>query len=159
MKHLRVIRKELKDLKGKSAKVNAAIVLVEREFKKSSKSVEETELALQNVQHEKNTLLDIRDNGSAEIESMVIEYQQHVFEAGLKEAEMKELEEELRVEIQRVEELRKAKAAAAEKTTELLDIGTDRLRCIASEKMEEELHSVRTLVLEAKLLLEGCLNS
>ena len=71
---------------------------------------------------------------------------------------MKELEEELRVEIQRVEELRKAKAAAAEKTTELLDIGSDRLRCITSEKMEEELHSVRTLVLEAKLLLEGCLN-
>ena len=82
MKHLRVIRKELEDLKGKSAKVNAAIVVAKMEFQKASNSAEETELALQNVLHEKNTLLNIRDNGNAEIESMVIEYQQHLFEGG-----------------------------------------------------------------------------
>ncbi|EXB39677.1 Kinesin-like protein KIF15 [Morus notabilis] len=146
------LRKEVEDLTRKSMKLHSAIQAVESEIQKGSKSVEEMELSLQGVLKEKKTVLEMRDSGRAEIESMIVEYFQHLFEADLKDAEMKEVEEELQVELGRIEELRKAKALAAEETMQLLNTGSH--SCFISEKMEE-LQSVRTSVLEAKLLLEG----
>lgn len=140
-------RRELEDLNRKAVKVDEAMQAVEVEIEKGSESVEEMELALQAIQQEKKTLLEMRENGNAEIESMILEYQQHLFEVDLKEAEMKMLEEELLVESRRIQELQKAKALAAEKATQLLATGSH------SEKMEQELLSVRASVVEAKLLL------
>ncbi|KAF4371050.1 hypothetical protein G4B88_002979 [Cannabis sativa] len=148
---LGVIRKELEDLNIKSVKVNEAMHTVELEFEKASRSAEDMEIALQGIMQEKKTLLEMRENGKAEIESMILDYQQHLFIADLKEAEMKILEEELLVESKRVQELQKARAMATEKISQLLDTGSH--SGFISEKMEEELQSVRKSIVEAKLLL------
>ena len=154
---LGVIRRELDDLNKKSMKVDEAMQAAEVEIQKGSGSVEEMELALEGILQEKKTLLEMRENGNAEIENMILEYQQHLFEADLKEAEMKMLEEELLVEAKRIQELQKAKTMAAEKTTQLLDTSCN--WGFVAEKIEEELQSVRTIVVEAKLLLgEGSSN-
>lgn len=150
---LGVLRKEVENLNRKSVKVDSAIQAVEAEIQKGSWLVEDTDLALQGVLQEKKTLLEMRDNGRAEIESMIVEYLQHMFEADLKEAEMKELEEELQVQLRRIEELREAKAVAAEKTTQLVETGSH--SCFRSEKIEQELQCARTSVVEARLLLES----
>ncbi|KAJ6311045.1 hypothetical protein OIU76_015713 [Salix suchowensis] len=103
---------------------------------KGSKSVEEMEFALQTVIQEKETLLEITENGMSEIQSMILEYQQCVFDTDLKEAELKTLEEELQLGFGRIEELRKMRAAASEKMTKLLQ-NTSSHSCSADDKMEE----------------------
>lgn len=148
---LGVMRKELEDLNVKSGKVDKEMLAVQAEVQKGVKSVEEMELALQNVIQEKEMLLEVKDNGKAEAESLVVEYQQHVFESVLKEAESKIVEEELQIELRMLEELRTARALAAAKTMQLLDTRSG--SCLLSEKMEEELQSVRKYVVEAKSLL------
>ncbi|XP_015873167.3 kinesin-like protein KIN-12E [Ziziphus jujuba] len=147
---LGVIRKEIEDLKRKSMKVDNEAQAVQMEIEKGLRSVEEMENALQGVIQEKKTLLEMKENGKTEMESLILEYQQHFFEADLKEAEMTILEEELQTVSRRVEELRKARSVAAEKTTQLLD--TEANSCFV-EKMEQELQSVRTSIVEAKSLL------
>lgn len=149
---LRVIKRELEDLNCKSTKCDNEMQAVQTEIEKGLRSVEEMEHNLQSVIREKKTLLDMRENGKAEIESLIIEYQQQCFEADLKEAEVKILEEELQTESKRVEELRKARDVASEKTAQLLDTRSN--LCLIS-KMEQELQSIRTSVLEAKSLIGG----
>ena len=73
------------------------------------------------VTHEKETLLEIREAGMLEIQSMILEYQQSVFDADLKVAEKKMLEEELQQELRRNEELKIQRAEASEKMTKLLE--------------------------------------
>ena len=92
---------------------------VQTDMQKGSKSVEEMELALQAVIQEKETLLEIRETGMHEIQSMILEYQQRVFDADLKGAEKKMLEEELQLEFRRNEELKVLRAEASEKMTRL----------------------------------------
>ncbi|BFG34982.1 hypothetical protein CerSpe_212560 [Prunus speciosa] len=155
---LGVMRRELEDLNVKSGKVDKEMLAVQAEIQKGIKSAEEMELALQNVIQDKEMLLEVKDNGKAEAESLVVEYQQHVFELVLKEAESKIVEEELQIELRMLEELRTARALAAAKTMQLLDTRSG--SCLLSEKMEEELQSVRKYVVEAKSLLgESYLNS
>ncbi|BBN68080.1 P-loop containing nucleoside triphosphate hydrolases superfamily protein, partial [Prunus dulcis] len=132
---LGVMRKELEDLKVKSGKVDKEMLAVQAEIQKGVKSVEEMELALQNVIQEKEMLLEVKDNGRPK----------------LKEAESKIVEEELQIELRMLEELRTARALAAAKTMQLLDTRSG--SCLLSEKMEEELQSVRKYVVEAKSLL------
>ncbi|KAL5574549.1 hypothetical protein UlMin_016248 [Ulmus minor] len=150
------VRKELEVFSKKYVKVESEIQAVEVEVENGSRSFEELERALNGVLDEKKTLLELIENAKAEIESTILEYQQRVFEANMKEEEMKFLEEELVVEETRIEELRKAKAEAAEKTTLLLD--SESSSGFVSEKMEGELQSVRTSVMEAKMLLAGEVN-
>lgn len=149
---LRVIRRELEDLNRKSMKGDNEMQGVQTEIEKGVRSVEEMEHALQCVIQEKKTLLDMRENGKAEIEGLTIEYQQQLFESDLKEAEMKILEEELQRELRRIEELRKARDLATEKTAQLLDTRSN--LCFIG-KMEQELQSIRASVVEAKSLLGG----
>ncbi|KAF3439497.1 hypothetical protein FNV43_RR17775 [Rhamnella rubrinervis] len=149
---LRDIRMELEDLNRKSMKGDNEMQAVQAEIEKGARSVEEMEHALQCVIQEKKTLLDMRENGKAEIEDLIIEYHQQLFEADLKEAEVKILEEELQRELRRIGELRKARDVATEKTAQLLD--TSSSLCFMG-KMEQELQGIRTCVLEAKSLLGG----
>lgn len=149
---LGAIRRESEDLNRKYGKVNTEMQAVQAEIQKGLRSVEEMELAVQGVIEEKNMLLEIRDTGKTEIESMIIEYQQHVFEADLKELEMNIVEEELQMELRTMEELRTARSTATEEMTRLLE-GTSCHSSFLSEKMEDELQSVRASVLEAKSLL------
>ncbi|XP_061957709.1 kinesin-like protein KIN-12E isoform X1 [Populus nigra] len=132
---LGLVKREFEDLSKRLDKIDSEIRAVQMDIQKGSKSVEEMELALQTVIHEKETLLEITENGMSEIQSMILEYQQCVFDTDLKEAELKTLEEELQLEFRRIEELRKVRAAASEKMTRLL-LNTSSHSCFA-EKMEE----------------------
>ncbi|KAJ9178647.1 hypothetical protein P3X46_010515 [Hevea brasiliensis] len=142
---LRLVRSELEDLHKKSAKIENEMQAI----------VEEMELALQGVNQEKETLLEMGKNGMSEFQTMILEYQQHVFDVDLKEVEMKILEEELLPELRRIEELRTVRVAAAEKVIKLME---DRSCCL-SEKMEKELLNVWASLVEAKKLLLGNGNS
>ncbi|XP_038879991.1 kinesin-like protein KIN-12E isoform X2 [Benincasa hispida] len=149
---LGVIRKELEDLMRKSRKVDSDIEAVQLEVQKASRSADEMEVAMQGVINEKKTLLEIQDAGITEFENIILDYQECMFEAGLKEAEIKILEEELQMEHRRMEELITAKSVAIQKMTQLLE-DNRRSSCFLSEKMEEELKGIRSSVMEAKLLL------
>lgn len=144
--------KELEDLTRKSRKVESDIEAVHLEVQKASRSVDEIEAAVQAVVNDKETLLEMRDAGITEFENIILEYQECLFEAGLKEAEIRILEEKLQMEHRRMEELLTAKSVVVQKTTQLLE-DSRRNSCFLSEKMEEELRSIRSLVMEAKLLL------
>ncbi|KAM1040808.1 hypothetical protein ACFX13_030791 [Malus domestica] len=150
---LGVGRRKLEDLNRKSDRVVSEMAAVQVEMQKAVKSVEEMELTLENVLKEKEMLLEVRDDGKTEIESLVVEYQQNLCESDLKEAESKILEEDLQTELRKLEELRKERVLAAEKTMQLLE--TRSHPCLLSEKMEEELESVRKYVVEAKSCLVG----
>ncbi|KAH9659396.1 kinesin-like protein KIN-12E [Citrus sinensis] len=149
---LGVVKREFEDLTKKSWKIDSDLQTVQMEIQKSSRSVEEMELAHQAVLQEQEALLEIREKGKTEIESMILEYMQHVFEADLKEAEMRIVEEELQLELRRMDELRVLRAAAAEKKAQLLE-HTKSKSCLFSEKMEEELKTVWSYLIEAKSLL------
>jgi kinesin family protein 15 len=149
---LGAIRRESEDLNRKYGKLGTEMQAVQAEIQKGLRSVEEMELAVQGVIQEKKILLEIRDTGKTEIESMIIEYQQHVFEADLKEFEMNNVEEELQTELRSIEELRTARSTATKEMVGLLK-GTRCHSSCLSEKMEDELQSVRASVLEAKSLL------
>ncbi|XP_059429702.1 kinesin-like protein KIN-12E [Corylus avellana] len=149
---LGAIRRESEDLNRKYGKLGTEMQAVQAEIQKGLRSVEEMELAVQGVIQEKKILLEIRDTGKTEIESMIIEYQQHVFEADSKEFEMNIEEEELQTELRTIEELRTARSTATKEMTRLLE-GTRCHSSCLSEMMEDELQSIRASVLEAKSLL------
>ncbi|KAL9416663.1 hypothetical protein AB3S75_039787 [Citrus x aurantiifolia] len=149
---LGVVKREFEDLTKKSWKIDSDLQTVQMEIQKSSRSVEDMELAHQAVLQEQEALLEIREKGKTEIESMILEYMQHVFEADLKEAEMRIVEEELQLELRTMDELRVLRAAAAEKKAQLLE-HTKSKSCLFSEKMEEELKTVWSYLIEAKSLL------
>ncbi|KAL4611291.1 hypothetical protein ACB092_08G113400 [Castanea dentata] len=152
---LGTIRKESEDLSRKYGQAETEMQVVQAEVQKGLRSVEEMELALQGVLQEKETLLEMRESGKTEIENMIVEYQQHVYDADLKESELKIVEEELQMEMRRVEELQNARSTAMEMITGLLEC-TSCHSCCLSEKMKEELQNVRASVLEAKSLLGEC---
>ncbi|XP_022973576.1 kinesin-like protein KIN-12E [Cucurbita maxima] len=154
---LGAIRKELEDLTRKSRKADSDIKAVQLEVQKASRSVDEMEAGVQGVISEKETLLEMRNTGMIEFENIMLEYQECLFEAGLKEAEIRILEEELQMEHQRMEELVTEKSVAVQKTNRLLDDNRHN-SCFLSEKVEEEMRSIRSSVMEAKLLLEGNLH-
>ncbi|PNT42063.2 hypothetical protein POPTR_004G193700v4 [Populus trichocarpa] len=133
--NLGLIKKEFDVLSKKLGKIEGEMQVVQTDIQKGSKSVEEMELALQAVTHEKETLLEIREAGMHEIQSMILEYQQSVFDADLKGAEKEMLEEELQLELRRNEELKIQRAEASEKMTKLLE-NTSSRPCFA-RKMEE----------------------
>ncbi|TKY48715.1 Phragmoplast orienting kinesin 2 [Spatholobus suberectus] len=149
---LGVIRKELGNLNKKVANVESQIQAVQLEIKQCLRNTEEKELALERVMKEKEMLLEFRDNGMFEIEHMIIELQQHVFDYDLKEAEIKILGEELQKDLIRAEEFQTARVIAANnKNNFLSSISYSGM----FEKLEEEMQNLRASILETKLLLEG----
>ena len=101
---------------------------------------------------EKGMLLEFRDNGMSEIEHMIIELQQYVFDYDLKEAEIKILGEELQIDLIRAEELQTARIIAANnKNNVLSSISYSGM----FEKLKEEMQNLRATIFDTKLLLEG----
>lgn len=149
---LGLVKREFEDLTKKSWKIESDLQSVQMEIQKSSRSAEEMERALQAATQEMETLLEITEKGKSEIGSIILAYQQQVFEADLKEAEMKILEEELQSELKRLEELQMLRAAAAEKISKLFD-ETKSDSYLLSEKVEEQLKSIWEYVEEARILL------
>ncbi|EOY33247.1 Kinesin, putative isoform 1 [Theobroma cacao] len=144
---LGAIKMSLQDLNKKLVKVENDMEAVLVEVQKGSKSVEELELALQGVVLEKGTLVEIGENGKTEIESLILEYQQHVFDIDLTEAEMKVMDEELQLDLRRLELLQTLRATAAKKVKQLASSG------FLSEKLEADIQSVCANFEEARILL------
>lgn len=149
---LGVIRKEVGNLNKKVASVDSQIQAVQLEIQQGLRNTQEKELALQRVMKEKEMLLEFRDNGMLEIEHLIIDLHQYVFEYDLKEAETKMLGEELQIDFVRAEELQTARVIAAENKNNFFSsmpyLGL-------SEKIEEQMQNLRASILETKLLLEG----
>ncbi|KAJ6365511.1 hypothetical protein OIU76_030315 [Salix suchowensis] len=133
--NLGLMKKEIDVLSKKLGKIESEMQSVKTDMQKGSKSVDEMELALQAVIQEKETLLETRETGMHEIQSMILEYQQRVFDADLKGAEKKMLEEELQLGFRKNEELKVLRAEASEKMTRLLE-NTSSRSCFA-RKMDE----------------------
>lgn len=148
---LGAVRREIEDLDRKAQKMETEMQTVQMEVQQSSKSVEEMQLRLEGLIRENEMVLEIRENGKTELDNLILEYRQSIFEADLKEAEMRILEEELCLQSRRIDELCTARAVVMEKYSQLLKD----TRCCSSlsEKIEEELSTVRMSVLEAKSLL------
>ncbi|XP_022756048.1 kinesin-like protein KIN-12E [Durio zibethinus] len=145
--NLAAMKIRLQDLNKKLMKVEKDMEAVLVEVHKGSQSVEELNLALQGVIQEMETLVKIGENGKTEIEILILEYQQQVFDMDLTEAEMKIVDEELQLDSKRLEQLQTLRATTAEKVKQLGHSG------FLSEKMEEDLQSVCTTLEEAKILL------
>ncbi|GAB4824578.1 hypothetical protein Ancab_007451 [Ancistrocladus abbreviatus] len=156
LKHSReklgVMKKEIEDLNRKSQKVESQIQVASMEMEKAKKTVEEMELALTNIIHEKEILREIRKNGKTEIDNMIINYQQCMFEVHLKEEETKILEEEMKMVFAALEKSQTDKADIISRTAELLyERGSN--ACFLSDRMQEDLEEVRRSILEAQILL------
>lgn len=149
---LGVTRKELGNLSKKVANVESQIQAAEQDVQQRLRNLKEKELALQRVTKEKEMLLEFRDDGMFEIEHMIIELHQYVFEHDLKEAEMKILGEELQIDFVRAEELQTAKVIAANIRNNLFSS----MSCSSMfEKIEEQMQNLRASIVETKSLLEG----
>ncbi|XP_021892636.1 kinesin-like protein KIN-12E [Carica papaya] len=156
---LAAVREEFGVLDKKSAKIEKDIQIVLLEIQNGSKTLAEMENALLGVIQEKESLFEIRERGTSEIESMILEYQQQVFEADFKEAELKILEQVLQLEARKIEELKQTRAEATKKATELVVETRHDATCSLSEKIGKELETLHASLLEAKMLLEqGTLN-
>ncbi|CAL0332163.1 unnamed protein product [Lupinus luteus] len=146
------IRKELGNIKKKMADVESKIQAVQLEMQQGLQNMEEKELSLQRVTKEKEMLIEFRDDGILEIEHIIIELQQYVFEYDLKEAEMEILEEELQIDFAKSEELQIIKVIVANNSNNFMSSLSHSGMC---EKIEEKMQNLRASILETKLLLEG----
>ncbi|CAL1403728.1 unnamed protein product [Linum trigynum] len=106
-------RKETEDSNRKLRKIDAELQGLQLEVEKSRKTAEEMKVALDKVVEEKEGVTEMIEMGKSEVERMVVEYYQGVFAVDLKEAEMRILEEEVLVEVGRMEDLRARKSAIA----------------------------------------------
>ncbi|XP_058779630.1 kinesin-like protein KIN-12E [Vicia villosa] len=145
-----VIRKELGNLNRKVAKVESQIQAVGLEVQQGLRTTEEKERSLQRATNEKEMFFEFRDNGMLEMEHLIIDLHQYVFEYDLKEAETKILGEELQMNFLRAEELQTDMIIAA--NSNFLSSKS----CVGTfEKVEEQMKNLRTSIQETKLLLEG----
>ncbi|PKI44109.1 hypothetical protein CRG98_035501 [Punica granatum] len=126
----------------------AGKLAVQGEITKGSRMVEDLEIALQGVMHEKNSLLEVRENGSDETRDVFLSFQQHVFETDLKAEEMEVLEEELKMQLKRIKELEEA---PAEKK---IHLSKEMQRHVGrSWEVEDELQSAVSMIEEPTSLL------
>ncbi|XP_041992115.1 kinesin-like protein KIN-12E [Salvia splendens] len=147
------VRKECEAMNSKLAKVESEIQTLEAELQKEKLAVDEMNLKLQNSLREKEMLVEVKENGKHELESIVVEYHQSVFEAELKEEEIKIAHEELLREAREVEGLQMAKDEVTRRKTELVEaMSCD--TCLVSDKVEAALDSLQTSVVELNSLLQ-----
>ncbi|XP_057956385.1 kinesin-like protein KIN-12E [Malania oleifera] len=149
---LEIIRREVEDVNNKYEKVESRIHVVEMEIQKGLKTVEQMELGFQGVIGEKSMLLEFRENGKAEFDNMILEFQQAVFEVDLRDAEIIILEGELQAESKTIEEIQRTRSVINEKMSQLLKDEWCHSHLL-SERMEEALQDIIMLIVEAKSLL------
>ncbi|KAF5188619.1 Kinesin-like protein kin-12e [Thalictrum thalictroides] len=147
---LSFVLKEIEDLKKRSKVLDAEIQVIEGDIVTGLQSAMEMELAYKNVIREKDTLQEMSENGRNDIQEMIVEYHQCVFECDLNDSEMKLLEGELQLQCQNLEDLRGSMVAATQNRAQLLDdakyifMRTEESSqsCYVSEKVEELLQEV-----------------
>ncbi|CAH9070693.1 unnamed protein product [Cuscuta europaea] len=117
---LGALKTEIDDLNRRSAKVNGQINTVEKEVKRFSVSAQEMENRVQTITRENEMVLEMKEEGKKEIGGKIVEYQQCVFEAALKGEEIAVLDEELRTELQEMDELKRARDSGKQEIRQLL---------------------------------------
>ncbi|KAG5578379.1 hypothetical protein H5410_058513 [Solanum commersonii] len=150
--NLGIKKKEIEDLNEKRLNSEKDIEATEKEIENISQSVKEMGNKLQRVIGEKEMIFEMKDNGKQEFENMILEYHESMFAASLKEEELKILDEELQLEMSKIEDLQREKALASSRKTQLLNALSCQ-SCSLSDKVEEDLHDIRRSVLELNSLL------
>lgn len=149
---LGVIKKQVENLNRKVQKLDNEIHVSSLEVQKSAKSVEEMELALQNVTNEKEVLLEMKENGKTEIDDMIVEYHHCIFEHYFREEELMMLEEDMQMLSIKLLILESERAAAVKEAIQFLH-GEECQKGLPSEKIRQELDVVQNAILEASTLL------
>ncbi|KAK6141903.1 hypothetical protein DH2020_024352 [Rehmannia glutinosa] len=142
------VRKDAETVTGKLSKMDTEIKVLEMELQKEEMSVQEMEWKLQSIIQDKEMLLEINENGKNELETMIVEYHQSLFEADLKEEEVKTMDEEIFTELRKMEGLKKAKGEALRRKAELIEAMSCNSCFVVSEKMEADFHDIQRLVAE-----------
>ncbi|KAK6119826.1 hypothetical protein DH2020_046421 [Rehmannia glutinosa] len=142
------VRKDAETVTGKLSKMDTEIKVLEMELQKEEMSVQEMEWKLQSIIQDKEMLLEINENGKNELETMIVEYHQSLFEADLKEEEVKTMDEEIFTELRKMEGLKKAKVEALRRKAELIEAMSCNSCFVVSEKMEADFHDIQRLVAE-----------
>ncbi|XP_049378880.1 kinesin-like protein KIN-12E isoform X1 [Solanum stenotomum] len=150
--NLGIKKKEIEDLNEKRLNSEKDIEATEKEIENISQSVKEMGNKLQRVIGEKEMIFEMKENGKQEFENMILEYHESMFAASLKEEELKILDEELQLEMSKIEDLQREKALASSRKTQLLNALSCQ-SCSLSDKVEEDLHDIRRSVLELNSLL------
>ncbi|KAL3325144.1 hypothetical protein AABB24_038972 [Solanum stoloniferum] len=150
--NLGIKKKEIEDLNEKRLNSEKDIEATEKEIENISQSVKEMGNKLQRVIGEKEMIFEMKENGKQEFENMILEYHESMFAALLKEEELKILDEELQLEMSKIEDLQREKALASSRKTQLLNALSCQ-SCSLSDKVEEDLHDIRRSVLELNSLL------
>ncbi|RID58600.1 hypothetical protein BRARA_F01890 [Brassica rapa] len=145
------VRKEIEDMNRKSLKLEKEIKTVEKEIEKRSTTRSESERELEHTIQEKQCLEEMEEVGMCEIQNMIMEIHQLVFESDLRKEEVKTVREELDAEEHRANEVHKATMVAVEDALKKKKSGGEYL---LSGKVEEEVGSVLCLVHDAAKLLE-----
>ncbi|CAE6075023.1 unnamed protein product [Arabidopsis arenosa] len=144
------VRKEVDDMTKKSLKLEKEIKTMETEIEKSSKTRTESEMELENTIQEKQTIQEMEEQGMSEIQNMIIEIHQLVFESDLRKEEAMIIREELNAEELRAKDVQKNMIERVENALKTLENENNSI----SGKIEEEVESVLGLVHEATRLLE-----
>lgn len=144
------VRKEVDDMTKKSLRLEKEIKTLETEIEKSSKTRTESEMELENTIQEKQTIQEMEEQGMSEIQNMIIEIHQIVFESDLRKEEAMIVREELNAEELKAKDMHKTMISRVENALKTLENENNSI----SGKIEEEVESVLGLVHEATRLLE-----
>ncbi|XP_010514752.1 PREDICTED: kinesin-like protein KIN-12E [Camelina sativa] len=144
------IRKEVDDMSKKSLKLEKEIKTMETEIEKSSKTRAKSEMELENTIQEKQTIQEVEEQGISEIQNMIIDIHQLVFESDLRKEEAMIVGEELNAEELRAKDMHKTMIERVENALQTLEKNNNGI----SGKIEEEVESVLGLVHDASRLLE-----
>ncbi|KAK6138175.1 hypothetical protein DH2020_028111 [Rehmannia glutinosa] len=149
------VKKETEAMTEKLGKMEIEIQVLENEVQKEMMSVEETNQKLEKIVMEKEMLLEVQENGKGEFERMVIEYYERLFEAELKDEEVKIMHDEILMDSTKIKDLQTSKDEAMTKKMQLFEtMSCD--TCFVSDKVEADVRSIRTSVVELNSLLEHC---
>ncbi|CAO2825075.1 unnamed protein product [Amaranthus hypochondriacus] len=151
---LSVIKKQVMDLNKKGQKLDSEIHVRSSEMQKTLQLVGELELALGNVFNEKEVLIGMKENGKRQIDDLIVEFQQCVFQEYLREDELNTLEEDMHMMSIKLDILESEREAAVKRAIQLL-LGEKCQTVLPSEKLREELENVRKSIVQANSLLEA----
>ncbi|XP_073040513.1 kinesin-like protein KIN-12E isoform X1 [Primulina eburnea] len=146
-------RKEAETVKERLEKVNNKIQILELEVQKENLFVEELTRKLQGITAEKEMLLKVKENGGHELEYIILEYHQCLFEADVKEEEMKMMDDELVEETRKIEGLHREKAETTSRKKQMLEAMACS-SCYVSEKVEADVRNVQLSIEELNSLLK-----
>ncbi|KAG9445225.1 hypothetical protein H6P81_016565 [Aristolochia fimbriata] len=143
------VQKEILDLKKRSEELDTEIQTVTLDITKGSHSAAEAEVALKNVNKEKDALLEMRVTGCTEVEKLIIEYQNVIFGLDLKEAEIELCDEELSHEMRKLLDLRDTVVDETQKWNQVLEDS----RVYINGNIEAQLGAVKNSISEATSIL------